>query len=418
LSEGLGAFACCGPQKLHHALDAILSTCENKRSRSPVLQKDALAMTISPHLFRHLVQFPCILLTLLGDVVRFLRLCLRPPASLAAENLFLRKQLALYQERHVKPRRATNATRLVLVWLGRWCDWRQALTIVQPATFTRCHRQEFRLFWRWKSRAGRPPIPADLQALIRRMARDNLTWGEERIANELLLKLGLRVSPRTVRKYMPHHVNRGPGKRIQAQRWQTFVRNHAQAIVACDFCIAITATFHMLYVFVVIEHASRRLLHVNVTAHPTAEWTLQQLREAIPSDHRYRFLIHDRDSIFSQQLDQHIRHLGLRVLKTPPRAPQANAICERLLGTLRRECLDLLMPLTENHLRRLLHEWGRHYNVGRPHMSLGPGIPQPPAALPVPLHEHRHQMSPHLQVVTHPVLGGLHHDYRLEKKVA
>jgi putative transposase len=375
-------------------------------------------MTSSPHLFRYLMQLPRLLLTLLGDVVRFLRFCLRPPTSLAAENLFLRKQLALYQERHVKPQRATHATRLALVWLGRWFEWRQALTIVQPATFTRWHRQRFRLFWRWTSRAGRPPIPADLQALIRRMARDNLTWGEERIANELRLKLGLRVSPRTVRKYMPQHVDRGPGNRVQAQRWRTFVRNHAQAIVACDFCVAITATFHMLYVFVVIEHASRRLLHVNVTAHPTSEWTLQQLREATPSDHRYRFLIHDRDSIFSQQLDQHIRHLGLRVLKTPPRAPQANAICERVLGTLRQECLDLMILLTEPHLRRVLMEWVRHYSTGRPHMSLGPGIPQPPPLLPVTLHTHRHRLLPHLRVVARAVLGGVHHEYELAERVA
>src|SRR5499425_1630864 len=189
----------------------------------------------------------CILLTLLGDVVRFLRLCLRPPASLAAENLFLRKQLALYQERHIKPRRATDVTRLALVWLGRWFDWRQALAVVQPATFTHWHRQGFRLFWRWKSRPGRPPIPADLQALIRRMARDNPTWGQERIANELLLKLGLRVSPRTVRIYRPKRLNRGPSTRATAQRWSTFVRNHAQAIVACDFCVAVTATFRLLY---------------------------------------------------------------------------------------------------------------------------------------------------------------------------
>jgi hypothetical protein len=133
-------------------LDAILSTCENRRRRSPVLQKDALAMTSSPDLFRHLVQFSCILLTLLGDVVRFLRLCLRSPAFLAAGNLFLRKQRALYQERHVKPRRATNATRLALIWRGRWFEWRQALTIVQPETFLHWHRQGFRLFWRWTSR--------------------------------------------------------------------------------------------------------------------------------------------------------------------------------------------------------------------------------------------------------------------------
>jgi putative transposase len=376
------------------------------------------AMTRCPRRLRNLMRFACLLLTLMCDAGRFLLLCLRPSPTLAAENLCLRKQLALYQERHIKPRRATNATRLALVWLGHWCDWRQVLAIVQPETFLRWHRQGFRLFWSWKSPPGRPRIPAELQALIRQMAHDNPMWGQERIANELLLKLGLHVSPRTVRKYMPARPDRSPGIRIQSQRWTAFVRNHAQAIVACDFCVTITATFHTLYVFVVIEHASRRLLHVNVTAHPTAEWTLQQLREAVPSDHGSHFLIHDRDSIFSQALDRRIGHLGLHVLKTPPRAPQANAICERLLGTLRRECLDFLIPLTANHLRRLLHAWGRHYNAGRPHMSLGPGIPQPPVSLPAALQEHRHRLSEHQRVGANPILGGLHYDYRLEEKVA
>jgi putative transposase len=188
--------------------------------------------------------------------------------------------------------------------------------------------------------------------------------------------------------------------------------------VACDFCVAITATFRILYVFVVIEHASRRLLHVNVTAHPTAAWTLQQLREAIPADHGYRFLIHDRDSIFSQVLDRSLGNLGLRVLKTPPRVPQANAICERLLGTLRRECLDFIIPLTAPHLRRLLQEWMAHYNSGRPHMSLGPGIPLPPVLLPVPLHGFRHRLPTHVRVVTRPILGGLHHEYGLQPQAA
>src|SRR5919197_242370 len=339
-------------------------------------QGGALRMLSLPRLLHHFVQVVWTLLALLGNTACFWLLCLRPSVALAAENLFLRKQLALYQERHIKPRRATDATRLALVWLGRWFDWRQALAIVQPETFTRWHQQGFRLFWRWKSGPGRPPIPPDLQALIRRMARENPSWGEERLANELLLKLGLRVSPRTIRKYLPKRLNPGRGKRATTQRWRTFVRNHAQAIVACDFCVVVTATFRLLYVFVIMEHSTRRILHANVTTHPTASWTLQQLREALPADHRYRFIIHDRDSIFSAQLDRSIQHLGGRVLKTPPQCPQANALCERLLGTLRRECLDYLIPISANHLGHVLMQWVPHYNAGRPHMSLGPGIPQ------------------------------------------
>jgi putative transposase len=375
-------------------------------------------MTRFTHHLRTLMPLICMLLTLLRDGMHFLLLSLRPSPALAAENLFLRKQLALYQERHVKPRQASTAARFGLIWLARWFDWRHALVLVQPATLIRWHRQGFRLFWRWKSRPGRPRIPAELQALIRQMTHENPTWGEERIANELLLKIGLRVSPRTVRKYMPTRLDRGGSRRVSSQRWRTFVRNHAQVIVACDFCVVVTATFRLLYVLVVMELATRRLLHVNVTAHPTALWALQQLRDAIPSDHSYRFLIHDRDSIFSPQLDQQVRHLGLRVLKTPPQSPQANAICERLIGTLRRECLDFLIPLTELHLRCLLHEWVPHYNEGRPHMSLGPGIPQPLRHLPAPLQAQRHQLPEHLRVVVRPILGGLHHEYQIGQKAA
>jgi len=371
-----------------------------------------------PRLLRYLVQLAGTLLTLLVEPLRFFGLRLHSPSALAAETLFLRKQLALYRERDVKPRHATHATRMALIWLGRWFDWRQALVVVQPATFIRWHQQGFRLFWRWKSRAGRPPLPADLRTLIRRMARENPSWGEERIANELMLKLGLRVSPRTVRKYMPKRLDYGRQYRMPSQRWRTFVRNHAQGIVACDFCVVVMATFRLLYVFVVMEHATRRILHANVAAHPTAPWTLQQLRDAIPSDHSYRCLIHDRDSIFSPQLDQQVRHLGLRVLKTPPQSPQANAICERLIGTLRRECLDFLIPRTENHLRRFLQQWVQHDNAGRPHMGLGPGIPQPPPQFPVPPQAHRHRIPEHLRVVACPILSGLHHEYKLEEKAA
>jgi putative transposase len=166
-----------------------------------------------------------------------------------------------------------------------------------------------------------------------------------------------------------------------------------------------------------MEHATRCILHANVTAHLTAHWMLQQLREAIPSDHGYRFLLRDRDSVFSPELDQSRRHLGLRVLKTPVRTPQANALCERLLGTLRRECLDCVMPLSAQHLRGLLTEWVGHYNTGRPHISLGPGIPQPSTSSPVPLQAHRPRLPKHLCVVAHALLGGLHHEYRLAEKV-
>lgn len=367
---------------------------------------------------RHLGAMTYMLLPVLLDTARFLVLCLRPAPDLAAENLFLRKQLAQYQERQVKPRRANNATRIVLVWLSRFFDWRAALVMVQPATLIRWHHQGFRWFWRWRFKPGRPALPKNLQALIRRMALENPTWGQERIANELLLKLGLRVSPRTVRKYMPGYCVGGPHKDGPSQRWSTFLRNHAKGIVACDFCVAVTATFRILYVSVVIEHASRRLLHVNVTAHPTAQWTTQQFREAIPADHPYCMLIHDRDAIFSKEVDEAVRHMGLHVLKTPVRTPVANAICERVIGTMRRECLDFVIPLHERHLYGISKEWVAHYNQGRPHMSLGPGIPLPIRTLPVSRQAHRHRIPAGQCVVARPVLGGLHHDYGLEKQAA
>jgi transposase InsO family protein len=188
--------------------------------------------------------------------------------------------------------------------------------------------------------------------------------------------------------------------------------------VACDFFVVVTARFRILYVFLLMEVGTRRILHCNLTAHPTAEWTLQQFREAIPCDHVYCFLIRDRDSIFSVEVDDQLKAFGLRVLRTPAQAPQANAHCERSVGTVRRECLDFMIPLGEKHLSRTLAEWVTHYNQGRPHSSLGPGIPEPVDML-LPTQPHSRYSSTDIhKVAARPILGGLHHEYRWERVAA
>jgi transposase InsO family protein len=343
-----------------------------------------------------------------SDVLRVVLSFLRSSSAIRAENLVLRRQLARYIERGIKPRRVDHTTRASLALFTRLFDWRDAVVIVRPSTVVRWHRLGWRLLWRWKSKAGRPRIPPELQRLIHRMATENPLWGEERIAKELLVKLGIGVSPRTVRKYMP---KRPPGVPRGDQRWSTFLKNHAKAIVACDFFIAVTATFRLLYVFVVIEHGTRRLAHVNVTANPTADWTLQQLREAITED-RHRHLVHDRDRIYSRRLDESIEALGLKVLRSPIASPKANSICERVIETIRRECLDWIIPLSEAHLRATLVEWLNHYNQGRPHSALGPGVPDPPKSLAVfPKSKSRHRLAAGVFVRVKSVLRGLHHEY-------
>ena len=348
---------------------------------------------------------------LVEDAFRWAMLLFRSAEALRAENLFLRRQLALYIERGVRPHRVDAATRVSLAVLARLFDWRGALVVVQPATIIRWHRAGWRLLWRMKSRAGRPPIPQELRELIRRMARENALWGEERIANELLLKLGVRISPRTVRRYLP---KRPPGRPRGDLRWSTFLKSHARGILACDFFVAVTATFRMLYVFVVIEHGTRRLAHVNVTTQPSAAWTLQQLREVIADADDYKYLIHDRDSIFARHLDDSIRALGVEVLRSPLSSPKANSICERVIGTIRRECLDWMIPMSQGHLRSILREWVAHYNAERPHSALGPGVPGPPArSSSAPNRESRRRWTPGALVRARSVLGGLHHEYSL-----
>src|SRR6516225_12452763 len=217
------------------------------------------------------------------DLLRLASLAVHSRSALAAENLFLRKQLALFQERKVKPRRADDADRWLMATLSRMFQWRDTLLNVKPDTLIRWRRKRFQLFWRWKSKpTGRPLLPNKIRQLIREMGAENPTWGEERIADELQLKLGIRVSPRTVGKYLKS------GRPVRTpdpkQRWLTFVHNHAKGIVACDFFVVVTATFRKLYVFVIMELGTRRILHQNVTAHPTAEWTLQQFREALADE--------------------------------------------------------------------------------------------------------------------------------------
>ena len=289
------------------------------------------------------------------DALKLGVLLLRSASAVRAENLVLRRQLAWYIERGIKSRRVNHATRVSLAVFSRLCDWRQSMVIVP---MVRWHRLGWRIFWRRKCKAGRPTIPAALRALIRRMAAENPVWGEERIANELMVKLGIRVSPRTVRKYMP---KRPPGQPRGDQRWSTFLRNHAKAVLACDFFVAVTATFRMLYVFVVIEHGTRRLRHVSVTANPTADWTLQQLREVVGEESGHRYLIHDRDRVFSRHLNDSIEALGLEVLRSPVASPKANSICERVIP-IRRECLDWMIPISESHLKSILRCWVTHYN--------------------------------------------------------
>src|ERR1017187_8746613 len=361
-----------------------------------------------------------VLWELLREGLQFLNVVARSRTAVAAEVVFLRKQLAYYQDHQIRPRRLTDAARLSLVLWSQLFEWKEALIVVTPRTFVRWHRKGFKLYWRWKSRGGRPPPPKDIRQLIARMVKENVTWGEERVADELSLKLGIYVSPRTVRKYWPKQPERAGRTRTSSQHWKTFVKNHARGIVACDFLVAVTARFQVLYVFLAMEVGSRRILHHNVTAHPTVAWTLQQFREAIPSDHAYQFLIHDRDSIFSPELDQQLKNnFKLKVLRTPLRAPKANAYCERLVGTVRRECLDFMIPLSERHLRLTLRSWVTHYNKGRPHSSLGPGFPQQTSDRPRRrATTHRHRLPRDCEIRVMDVLGGLHHEYWLDQRVA
>ena len=325
----------------------------------------------------------------------------RTKAALVAENAFLRQQLAVLA-RQVKRPLPTPADRLRLVLLARLVrGWRAALLIVQPATLLRWHRHGFRLVWRARSRGAskRPQVSAETVAAIRRMAAENRLWGAERIRGELR-KLGINVGKRTVQRHM--RAARRPEPGGGGQTWATFLGNHAHETWACDFLQVVDRGFRSLFAFFLVELGSRRVVHVGVTRHPTDTWVAQQLREATPFGAAPRFLIRDNDRKYGPRFDHLATASGIRVLRTPVRAPRANATCERFLGTVRRECLDHVLVLGERHLRGILREYATYFNAARPHQGLGQAVPSGPAP----------PSGSTAPIVAIPVLGGLHHDYR------
>jgi putative transposase len=326
----------------------------------------------------------------------FLRSLLRTQMELAAENLALRQQLAALEHSSKRPR-LRNRDRIFWVFLSRlWSNWRGVLLIVQPQTVVRWHQQGFKLYWRWKSQpktVGRPKIEAELRILIRRLCRENPTWGAPRIHSELEL-LGYRVSETTVDKYMVRH------RKPPSQTWRTFLDNHLQDIVAVDFFTVPSATFRILFVFLVLRHDRRFVVHFNITANPTAEWTAQQIVEAFPYDDAPRFLLRDRDSIYGHQFKDRIKNMGIEGVVTAARSPWQNPHVERIVGTLRRECLHFVIVLNERHLRRILHSYLEYYHEHRTHLSLNQNSPI------------EREVEEKGELISIPMVGGLHHRYR------
>ena len=293
-----------------------------------------------------------------------------------------------------QPRPQLTATdRLFWVVLSRlWKNWRSSLQVVRPETVVRWHRQGFRRYWAWKSRhrRGRPAIGTEVRDLIRRMSRANPLWGAPRIHGELL-KLGLTVSQATVSKYMLRP------RRAPSQTWRAFLKNHAQDLIALDFFTVPTATFRVLFVLVVLSHGRRRLRHFNITEHPTAEWTGRQLIEACGLEDSPRYLIRDRDQVYGERFSRQARMLDIRETVTAPRSPWQNAYAERVIGSIRRECLDHIVVIGERHLRGILSNYVDYYNETRTHLALAKDAPEPRSA----------QAPSQGRVVEVPRVGGL-----------
>ena len=299
------------------------------------------------------------------------RSSLKPQRELVLENLALRQQLAIVQRKTKRPK-LTNADRAFWVALCRlWPDWQNALLIVKPQTVIGWHRKGFKLYWTWKSRkrTGRPPIDAEIRTLIRRIASENRTWGAPRIHGELL-KLGFEIGEATVSRHMPRR------RKPPSQGWRAFLENHTRDLVSIDFFMVPTATFRVLYVFLVLEHERRRVVHFNVTDGPSAQWTGQQLVNAFPDDSAPRYVIRDRDKIYGADFVRRVRAMEINQVLTAPRSPWQNPYCERVIGTLGRDCLDHVVVLGEQHLRRILRKYLEYYHGSRTHLSLDKDTPE------------------------------------------
>lgn len=344
---------------------------------------------------------------ILAAIATLLRNLARSQLALAAENALLREQLRLVG-RPVPRVRADAQDRAILATLARLVPrWRELVSILAPETVLRWQREGWRAFWRRKSGAPahRRRLRGETRDLIRGLALENPRWGAKRIVGELWSKLRIRVHKRTVQRILrePELRDRRRRARRQGQSWATFVRNHLPSVWACDFFTVPTAFFGQVFVFFILELGTRRILQWNVTYHPTREWTAKQLRQAKGFDEAPRFLIRDRDDKYGPDFDSVAKEYGARILLTPPGAPQANAYAERLVGTIRRECLDHFLILGERHLRLVLSDFCRHYHESRPHQGLGQRIP-----IEVGCEAER---PPARRLVRRAILGGLINEY-------
>jgi len=320
----------------------------------------------------------------------------RTRRQLAVEILALRHQLGVLK-RSVRRPRLTNADRGLWVLLSRrWPGWRDALTIVKPATVIKWHRAGFRRYWTWRSRpkGGRPAIDPEVRKLIKRMATANM-WGAPRIHGELL-KLGVQVSEATVSKYLPRR------RKPPSQTWRSFLENHVGSLVSVDFFVVPTVFFQVLFVFVVLAHDRRRILSINVTSSPSAVWTANQIVQAFPWENAPRYLLRDRDGIYGKRFRSRVQNLGIKEVIIARRSPWQSPYVERVIGTLRRELVDHAIVMNERHLRRLLRTYvAEYYHPCRTHLSLGKDAPEP-----------RAMESPGAgEVIELRVVGGLHHRY-------